>query len=176
MHESVTNLLEEAEKIPHVTPGSLRSAGEFYIPTSPRPTHWYGWVAIPRLASLGWGYLHLCRDAHDLSEVGDMYTTYIILRARATHLLCNAITRLLQPDREGLRETWSISTEMHVSPAERSEPERSVLSTHPATAYCSMTGLPCRHSCGGLVLATLSVVSGLPKEQLCKNKILRNCL
>ena len=24
--------------------------------------------AIPRLASLGWGYLHLCRDAHDLSE------------------------------------------------------------------------------------------------------------
>ena len=87
MHESVTNLLEEAEKIPHVTPGSLRSAGEFYIPTSPRPTHWYGWVAIPRLASLGWGYLHLCRDAHDLSEAGDMYTTYIILRARATHLL-----------------------------------------------------------------------------------------
>ena len=27
-----------------------------------------GMCAIPRLASLGWGYLHLCRDAHDLFE------------------------------------------------------------------------------------------------------------
>ena len=34
MRESVANLLpaEEAEKIPHMTPGSLRSTCNFYIP------------------------------------------------------------------------------------------------------------------------------------------------
>jgi len=55
-----------------LSPGSLRSAGVTCISDEmPRPLRGRHRVlvdAIPRLASLGWGYVHLLRDAPDLFE------------------------------------------------------------------------------------------------------------
>ena len=38
------------------------------MPPTSRPSQGSCYGFIPRLASLGWGYVHLCRDAPDLSE------------------------------------------------------------------------------------------------------------
>ena len=42
-------------------------------------------IAYPRLATLGWGYVHLCRDAPDLSEADAVCVVRAYLRLALVH-------------------------------------------------------------------------------------------
>ena len=52
--------------------------------------------ATPRLASLGWGYVHLCRDAPDLSEAVARFVLWLYPQARFARLsvICISVEML----------------------------------------------------------------------------------
>ena len=101
-----------------LSPGSLRSAGVTCIsvemlPTSSRPMQGSCYGFIPRLASLDWGYVHLCRDAPDLFEADAGFVLWLYPQARFARLgLRASLSRCSRPLR-GRRCLLEVNERQH---------------------------------------------------------------